>query len=171
VYNNLGNLELSCNNTEASLEYYRKSLAIKEKLGDLSSIAFTYLNIGQSLCRRHHDLDMAESFLQKALGMFSNASKNWTWHVPSTTWPSVPCYGTILYRSERLLSEAMETAEKHRAVGFLKEFNGMAVNSAYRQGRRGSRPGSRESKKGLEVTSYERGKEERHQRHRDEISA
>jgi|GEM_PF-3281896 len=127
VYNNLGNLELSCNNTEAALEYYRKSLAIKEKLGDLSSIAFTYLNIGQLYAEDYHDLDMAESFLQKALGMFMQCEQELDVARTKHHLASVALLRNNLAEAERLLSEAMETAEKHRAVGFLKEFNGMAV--------------------------------------------
>lgn len=44
----LGNSNRKLGNPELAMEYYRKSLAIREKIGDLSGIALSHWGIGQS---------------------------------------------------------------------------------------------------------------------------
>lgn len=102
-YENIGMVYGEMDNTEKQMEYYFKSLAIREKYND-KDIHNSYLNIGYQF-QQHKDFDKAYLYYNKALNILRKENNN-------AVLVYVYIYISDLYRRKKDFSKVKEYGEK-----------------------------------------------------------
>ena len=74
IFNNIGNVYFGCGRNAVALDYYQRSLSIKERIGNPQDIAYTLDNIG-TVYAMQQQWDKAEDAYSRARRLFENFSQ------------------------------------------------------------------------------------------------